>query len=162
MSFEISIGDLSSTARGTAARANAGKPRLHLLPLRAIAAAERARSSPGAAVVLDLLGQFQSRERGADALVEALAYLNDWAACARVGEYGAKKYAMWNWAKGCAWSVVLDSAARHALELGGDDAESGLPHVGHVMFNLCMLYVFSATYPEGDDRPAAGLLGVAL
>lgn len=76
--------------------------------------------------------------------------------CARVFDYGRRKYASWNWAKGMAWMVVFGCLLRHlyAWARGEDnDPESGLPHLGHAMCNLVMLCVFARTYPEGDDRP---------
>ena len=75
---------------------------------------------------------------------------------ARVWEYGKKKYAAWNWAKGMPWSVPYACAMRHlsAWQKGEDiDPESGQPHLAHVMCNLRMLTLYSKTYPEGDDRP---------
>jgi hypothetical protein len=76
--------------------------------------------------------------------------------CADVFEYGASKYAAWNWSKGMAWSVPYACAMRHlqAWFEGEDiDPESGLPHLGHVMCNLVMLSHFAEHYPELDDRP---------
>lgn len=81
--------------------------------------------------------------------------------CARVFDYGRKKYAAWNWAKGMQWMVVFGCLLRHlyAWARGEDnDPESGLPHLGHAMCNLVMLTTFARTYPEGDDRPK-GLFG---
>jgi len=75
---------------------------------------------------------------------------------ARVWEYGKKKYAAWNWAKGMPWSVPFACAVRHlsAWQRGEDlDPESGLPHLAHVACNIRMLTLYSKTYPEGDDRP---------
>lgn len=75
---------------------------------------------------------------------------------ARVWEYGRRKYAAWNWAKGMAWSVPLACALRHlsAWQRGEDiDPESGLPHLAHVSCNIRMLTLYSRTFPEGDDRP---------
>jgi len=75
---------------------------------------------------------------------------------ARVWDYGRKKYASWNWAKGMSWSVPLACALRHlaAFQRGEDlDPESGLPHLAHAMCNLRMLTLYSRTYKEGDDRP---------
>jgi len=75
---------------------------------------------------------------------------------ARVWEYGKKKYAAWNWAKGMPWSVPFACAVRHlsAWQRGEDlDPESGLPHIAHVACNIRMLTLYSKTYPEGDDRP---------
>lgn len=76
--------------------------------------------------------------------------------CARVFDYGRRKYAAWNWAKGMAWMVPFGCLLRHlhAWARGEDnDPESGLPHLGHAMCNLVMLCTFARTYPEGDDRP---------
>jgi hypothetical protein len=80
--------------------------------------------------------------------------------CARVFDYGRKKYADWNWAKGMKWSVPFACVMRHlaAWQRGeDDDAESGLPHLGHVMCNLVMLSTYAQTYRDGDDRPATFL-----
>jgi len=80
--------------------------------------------------------------------------------CARVFEYGRKKYAAWNWAKGMSWMVVFGCLLRHlyAWARGEDnDPESGLPHLGHAMCNLVMLSTFARTYRDGDDRPTEWL-----
>jgi len=76
--------------------------------------------------------------------------------CAKVFEYGKRKYAAWNWAKGMPWLTVFGCLLRHlyAWARGEDnDPESGLPHLGHAMCNLVMLTTFARTFPEGDDRP---------
>ncbi len=75
---------------------------------------------------------------------------------ARVWEYGRRKYAAWNWAKGMAWSIPLACLLRHlaAWQRGEEnDAESGLPHLAHAMCNLRMLVLYSKTFTAGDDRP---------
>lgn len=75
---------------------------------------------------------------------------------ARVWEYGKRKYAAWNWAKGMAWSIPLACCLRHLLkwQMGEEnDPESGLPHLAHAMCNLRMLTLYSKTFKEGDDRP---------
>jgi hypothetical protein len=80
-----------------------------------------------------------------------------WMDCAAVFDYGRKKYATWNWAKGMPWSVPMACAVRHCLAiLRGEenDPESGLPHRGHVACNLVMLAQYEHTYLEGDDRPS--------
>ena len=80
--------------------------------------------------------------------------------CARVFDYGRKKYAEWNWAKGQSWSAPLGCLLRHvaAWQRGEDnDPESGLPHLGHAMCNLVMLSTFAKTYLEGDDRASRWL-----
>lgn len=75
---------------------------------------------------------------------------------ARVWEYGKRKYAAWNWAKGMPYSAVIASVLRHiaAFQRGEDnDPESGLPHIAHAMCNLRMLSLYQITYTAGDDRP---------
>lgn len=74
----------------------------------------------------------------------------------RVWEYGKKKYAAWNWAKGMPWSVPYSSLMRHlsAWQAGEElDNETKLKHLAHAMCNLRMLMLYSETYTEGDDRP---------
>lgn len=61
---------------------------------------------------------------------------------ADVFEYGANKYAEWNWAKGMPYSVIIGCLKRHiaAIERGEDvDKESGCRHIGHIMCNALML-----------------------
>lgn len=61
---------------------------------------------------------------------------------AKVLEFGAKKYAAWNWRKGMPISKTLDSMLRHisALQRGEYvDQESGLPHIGHIQCNALFL-----------------------
>jgi len=116
------------------------------------------------------IGDVNSTEKGsgarynsgkADLSLIPLATLQDEA---RVWEYGKKKYAAWNWAKGMPWSVPYACALRHlaAWQSGEDiDSESGLPHLAHVMCNLRMLTLYSKTYLEGDDRPPKELMNGA-
>lgn len=166
------IGDLNSSDKGSAARFNAGKPPLHLIPLRImtrqmylIANNPRATTEQfHAPEIMEMLAEFQERNIDSPldyAVMRANWDGNAWKDCAEVFDYGRKKYAAWNWAKGFNWSVVIDSAARHLMAMSkGEvlDPESGLPHRGHVMCNLVMLATFELTHLEGDDRPAAGLL----
>lgn len=80
---------------------------------------------------------------------------------ARVWEYGKKKYAAWNWAKGMAWSIPFACIQRHlsAWQRGEElDPESGLPHLAHISCNVRMLTLYAKNFPEGDDRPK-GLIG---
>lgn len=74
----------------------------------------------------------------------------------RVWEYGKKKYAAWNWAKGMSWSIPFSCLMRHMArwQIGEEcDEESGLPHLAHAMCNLRMLTLYAKNYPAGDDRP---------
>lgn len=163
------IGDVKSDARGSGARFNGGKTPLELIPTWIIAAVctgllpDPGRQSPvkdfgryEARQVLDELGAWQ-RNDGVSALQVLQAFEADWVAdCAAVFDYGRKKYAEWNWAKGMPWSVPMACAVRHCLAiLRGEesDPESHLPHRGHVACNVVMLAQYESSYPEGDDRP---------
>lgn len=153
------VGDVASQERGSGARYNDAKPDLSLVPLRLILPAV----PPAWRWRLSLLAAFQETSDSAhlDQLL-ACATPQDWADCARVFEYGRRKYAAWNWAKGMKWSIPLACAARHVL-LGPavgqqNDAESGLPHSGHFLCNVVMLAVFVRSYREGNDLPPPGLL----
>ena len=75
----------------------------------------------------------------------------------RVWEYGANKYAAWNWAKGMDWVIPYECMMRHmAAWYRGEeiDPESGQTHLGHAMANLLMLVHYRDAFPEGDTRPA--------
>lgn len=166
------VGDVTSDARGSGARYNAGKASVELIPVWIIGACatiglgevsplgtrmpHRAPSIQyEAREILDELGAWQRGETSAIQVLQA--FEEDWTTdCARVFDYGRRKYAEWNWAKGMAWSIPLACAVRHLLAiLRGEenDPESGLPHRGHVACNLVMLAQYEQTYREGDDRP---------
>lgn len=156
----MSVGDVTSSARGSGARYNDGKPPLDLLPLRIFATALRRDDftdvQMAAHAALERLAAWQ--EGGDDSeLYAALAALgNPFHSIARVLDYGRRKYAAWNWSKGMAWSIALACAARHLewILLGqADDAESGLPHFGHAGCNVVFLIQYHRTFLEGDDRP---------
>lgn len=83
----------------------------------------------------------------------------------RVWEYGAKKYAEWNWVKGMDWTIPFSCAMRHlsAWQAGEDlDPETGISHIAHAMCNLRMLTLYTKTFPEGDNREANGFLNEFL
>lgn len=74
---------------------------------------------------------------------------------AKVLEFGARKYAPWNWTKGMEYSRLMGAALRHmmAFQEGEDlDPESGLPHVAHAMCCLMFLLGMTVRKPEMDDR----------
>lgn len=152
--LSVAVGDVNSDARGSGARYNAGKPPLGLVPVR------------------DWIDVFKECEGCTEEILEVLLYLSDiqegnaeaaffpihpnrMVMAARVFEYGAIKYAEWNWTKGMPWSIPIDCALRHlyAKLVKGeqDDPESGLPHMGHVYCNLVMLKWFIENYPEGEN-----------
>jgi len=174
---DTQVGDLHSDAKGSGARFNAGKAPYDLVPLQLMAdyyamtddlpGINDLPSNPVAA--MGFLGLFQGRDEATNDdsthLMHALIELGDgWEECARVFEYGARKYKKNNWLKGMAWSVPLACATRHLLAMikGEElDPESGLSHRGHFFCNAAMLLTFLDTHPEGDDRPDAGMLCVA-
>lgn len=153
------IGDVTSDRAGSAARYNAGKPAIDLIPLRSICdfyVTHMLDSEPLCALLaLERLADWQEGGNAHD-LRRALQKLGDgWEECAAVFAYGRVKYAAWNWAKGFDWSVPMACAARHLLAIiRGEtvDPESGLSHRGHVFCNIVMLQTFARTYPQGDDR----------
>lgn len=62
--------------------------------------------------------------------------------CAKVMEFGAKKYARNNWKKGMPQTQLIDSLLRHVAQLlSGEefDQESGLSHIGHIQCNSMFL-----------------------
>jgi hypothetical protein len=156
------IGDITSDAKGSGARFNGGKPDFSLVPLTMVAGAFEDDSGSGGIGALEALGCFQ-QTHSTDFLFNVLNYLGHegWEECARVFEYGKRKYAAWNWAKGMPWSVPLACAARHLLAMiRGEttDPESGEPHRGHVFCNVVMLLQYTKTYTEGNDLPPKGML----
>jgi hypothetical protein len=162
---ETQVGDINSDALGSGARYNQGKAPMELIPLRLLSdtLAMRDKLSPAVESLLQL-GLWQERA-GEDLtrLKLILTYLGPegWLDCAKVFDYGQRKYKAWNWAKGMPWSVPMACAARHLLAMASgeaNDPESGLPHRGHVFCNIVMLMTYIAKYPEGDDRPPVGTL----
>lgn len=174
------IGDVNGTEMGTGARFNTGKTPLHLVPLRVVA---RTLEPPygdhmqdqrrKVRLALIALGEFQAKMGNDQA---SLAGVMGWTAqaagltmpqlfdsMARVLDFGRKKYAEWNWARGMPYSVVIGAMARHLLgsdaysgmwdDPVGRDPESGELHAGHVACNVGFLLQYLDTYRKGDDRP---------
>lgn len=64
------------------------------------------------------------------------------AAYTRVAEFGARKYAPWNWSKGLSRVQLLGSLLRHTFSYirGEDrDPDSGLMHTDHILWNAAAL-----------------------
>lgn len=65
---------------------------------------------------------------------------------ARVGEYGAAKYALLDWHLGQSFSTLLNCAARHLFKALMNplarDPESGCLHLGHAAWNVLALLHF--------------------
>lgn len=59
-----------------------------------------------------------------------------------IAAYGAQKYDDWNWSKGLPRSQIVASLLRHAFAANRgekNDEESGLPHIGHLLWNAVAL-----------------------
>jgi hypothetical protein len=157
------VGDLNSDAKGTGARKNEGKTPYSLVPIKVMAETIlRERPDSPVAKALFLAGCYQSTQ---DVFwlyeIATTLGLDGWEDCARVFEYGMKKYKAWNWAKGMPWTIPFECIVRHLLamlDLKLVDDESKLPHRGHVFCNIAMLVSYSKTYPEGNDLPPVGML----
>lgn len=60
----------------------------------------------------------------------------------RVAEFGARKYAPWNWSKGLPRVQIIGSLLRHTFAyLRGEerDEDSGLLHTDHILWNAVTL-----------------------
>lgn len=69
----------------------------------------------------------------------------------QVLEFGALKYAPFNWKKPMDKMEILESLQRHLIALfAGEevDPESGLPHIGHLMCNA-MFYSYHTQKKDG-------------
>lgn len=73
----------------------------------------------------------------------------------KVYDFGATKYAPWNWAKGLSWSETQASLMRHlaAWSIGEErDEESGLHHDVHIAWNAITLVAMRLRLIGTDDR----------
>jgi hypothetical protein len=73
----------------------------------------------------------------------------------KVLEYGAKKYAPYNWTKGLSVTEICESLKRHLdayMEGEDTDPESGESHIGHIQCNAMFLSWMIQNKPEFDDR----------
>lgn len=170
----MSVGDVNSGARGSGARFNTGKPMVEYIPAGVLAQmyslrfAEDSGSDPlfferrQAIAALHYLSDFEAGDDKAP--LHALGMLSDrWALASAQFDFGAKKYAAWNWAKGMQWSVPGACIKRHCIAIldryERDDQESGVPHTGAIACNFVMLAHFIDHYREGDDRPPPACFG---
>jgi hypothetical protein len=70
-------------------------------------------------------------------------------------EFGAQKYAAWNWTKGLSITEICESMKRHLdafMEGEDNDKESGISHVGHIQCNALFLAWMLQHRPDMDDR----------
>lgn len=154
MKFEYSVGDPESDERGSGARANGGKPQLELIPLSTWQDALSANDYTAHQLeVLDALAKWQRGEAPMGYVMLKLT-LEDLLEATKVLEYGVKKYAAWNWAKGMKWSIPVGCFLRHFVAIGrGEeiDPESGCHHWGHCVANIVMLAHFDKHCPDMND-----------
>lgn len=70
-------------------------------------------------------------------------------------EFGAKKYAPYNWMKGLSVKEICESMKRHLdsfMEGENHDLESKLSHIGHIQCNALFLSWMMQNRPDMDDR----------
>lgn len=75
---------------------------------------------------------------------------------AKVLDFGATKYAPYNWTKGISYSRVYGAALRHLWSwFRGEnkDPETGLSHLAHAGCCVLFLLQYEHTRREFDDRP---------
>jgi hypothetical protein len=162
MSKVMAVGDVNSDAKGSGARDNAGKPQTDLVPVRfwrdTLTPSLLHKDGTDGFVIYALHCLTRFQEGHDDSIVNFFKGLEPHMleGAVPVFEFGAKKYAEWNWAKGMDWSVPTGCIIRHAIKIAAGeavDAESGERHSGHIMCNMVMLGWFAQFYPEGDNRP---------
>lgn len=70
-------------------------------------------------------------------------------------EFGAQKYAPYNWMKGLSVKEICESLKRHLdafMEGENNDKESLLSHIGHIQCNALFLSWMMENKPSMDDR----------
>src|SRR5690606_36970043 len=105
-SERLGTGDLASSERGSGARFNAGKPPLDLIPVHVFIKAHRDCAGLTIFGLLRDLDAWQRREASAADLLYNFQPA-DYEEAAYVLDFGRRKYAEWNWAKGMKWSVPV-------------------------------------------------------
>jgi hypothetical protein len=170
----VAVGDLNSSARGTGARKNSGKPQWHQLPVFALDrliqtydADEFVYCPPSIAGVIKSMGYWQrsvtSAGRGRcylDGAVRQMMYLlakeagmnpeqhiplRALASTVRVLEFGAIKYKPGNWAKGMPWSVCFSCAMSHLFAAAGGEVDDNESGLSHLAHAMCNL-LFLVSY----------------
>lgn len=155
--WDYTVGDPNSSARGSGARANGGKPQMDLIPIRTWLDIWSAHSEVHHELYQILCWLADWQEGDEDALAHIFqdhVFGQDAMEAVRVLEYGVKKYAAWNWAKGMKWSIPVGCILRHSKAIfNGEtvDPESGCEHIGHVVANLVMLQHFQHCCPDLND-----------
>lgn len=159
MSGDVAVGDLDSNKVGSGARKNEGKAPLDYIPVRHwVNLWEDELHSNGHDDVLAMLWNLAWWQEGEDSRVwdALLAMKSSWGAAVDTFDFGAKKYAKWNWAKGMEFSIPTACILRHTQRIvdGQEiDEDSGTTHKGCITCNLHMLEWYTGRYPQLDDRP---------
>lgn len=154
----MAVGDINSFERGSGARFNDDKIMVQYIPARIIKTWLDGGTHSLDATQNNVWYHLINFEEGSDRAIYDLMpcipnFLED--TCKQF-DFGAKKYAAWNWVKGMPWSVPLACIKRHMVKIaeGEDlDPESGVSHYGAVGCNAVMLAHYVRYYHEGDDRP---------
>lgn len=76
----------------------------------------------------------------------------------KVLDFGAKKYAPHNWAKGMDWNRPFDALMRHLVAWWGGqakDPETGISHLAHAGCNILFLIAYELRGIGTDNRPSA-------
>ena len=152
----MNVGDIHSLEAGSAARANKNKLPLDLVPVSFWLNQWKDEDTMNLEM-FDMLEAVDAWQKGNDEyLLEWLSETQDMAQALPVLEFGAKKYAMWNWAKGMPYSVSLGSLLRHSQAIINGavvDKESGEDHWSHILCNIMFLCYHTKYFPALDDRP---------
>ena len=94
-------------------------------------------------------------QKGAKPEAYALIPIEPLAEIARVDDYGASKYAPFNWQKGYSWNLSISALFRHIFQfLRGTsiDPETGCHHLAHAAFHLFTLMEYERCGKGTDDR----------
>jgi hypothetical protein len=151
----------------TGQKKDTGKPLWGLFPFAALTPdmdRNVAGGTKGARALIDRVQRWARREPQPGPLSSIVADFYPygktaiWSDVVRVLEFGAKKYAPFNWEKGIEYSRVYHAFCRHwkAILVDGElnDPETGLPHEAHALCELMFLVVFEARgLSQFDDRP---------
>lgn len=81
---------------------------------------------------------------------------------AKVLEFGSRKYAEYNWAKGLSYTRIIAAILRHTyLYLRGEtlDPETGASHMAAVAVNAMFLLHYEKYKTQFDDRPKHAFQG---
>jgi hypothetical protein len=159
----MAVGDVNSNEQGSGARFNDGKMKTEYVPLFTMLYMDSVRAiGEEAWNVLHMVSMVEARRLHHGCLMKYITS-SDIADACEVLNYGAGKYAAWNWAKGQPFSVAMASLKRHLLAMAEGqvyDEESCCSHWGHIICNIIFLCHFLEFHPNMDDRPPEVCFGL--